>query len=583
MRLKLTAVTTILVSVGLLPLCSAKTITAAESPRRPNVVLIVADDMGWWDLRSHGNPAIDTPRLDQLGKEGVTFERFYVEPVCAPTRAGLMTGRHYLRTGLYNTRFGGDTLPDTEVTLAEALKSAGYRTGVFGKWHLGKYVRHQPQNQGFDECLVFLQGHAERYDYPDQFLHNGVPVQTRGYITDLITDAAIEFIEASGDRPYFCCVPYNVPHSPYIVSQTLEEEKPGDAAIAKYLSRGVPLREARIYAMIERCDNNIGRLLDKLSALKQEEHTIVMFLSDNGGVSKHFNAGLRGGKASIFEGGVRSPFLVRYPAKFASGRRIDAMVSHLDVLPTVCDVAGVPTPNVPLDGRSIRTLLEQGEGASPHQYLYHAWDRHRPNPDGKWAINDGRFKLAEGKLYDLTADPSERRDTKGEHPELADKLRKEFLRWFADVTKGHDYVPIPIEAGRADENPVEIQASWATLVGSAIHYTFRAYDWDTIDGWRDPAEVAKWQLDVTAKGIYEVEVSYAAARASAGSQFEVKIGEAKLTGSVEATPTTNVFIRRTLGTMELTPGRQWLEVRPVRTNGTETVALNRIWLKRRID
>ena len=179
--------------------------TAAD---KPNILFVLTDDQGWWDLGLRGNKDIDTPVLDQFSREGVDFTRFYAAPVCAPTRAGLMTGRYCFRTGLYNTRFGGDTLGINEVTIAQMLKQAGYRTGCFGKWHLGKYAPYQPHNRGFDEFLGHYHGHIDEYDYPDQIVHNGKPVEARRYVTDLFTDAAIEFIESSGDEPWFCYVPF---------------------------------------------------------------------------------------------------------------------------------------------------------------------------------------------------------------------------------------------------------------------------------------------------------------------------------------------------------------------------------------
>jgi arylsulfatase A len=218
---------------------------------QPNVLLVVTDDQGYWDTGWSGNEQIDTPTMDKLAEEGAAFTRFYVEPVCAPTRAGLMTGRHYLRTGIYNTRFGSDTLGKDEITLAELLKQAGYRTGLFGKWHLGKYAGYRPHDRGFDEFLGHYHGHIERYEYADQLVHNGRPVHTRGYVTDLFTDAAIEFIETSGRRPFFCYLAYNAPHSPFVLDTSHDQQPTGDALIEKYLQRGLPLREARIYGMVE--------------------------------------------------------------------------------------------------------------------------------------------------------------------------------------------------------------------------------------------------------------------------------------------------------------------------------------------
>lgn len=553
---------------------------AGRSPR-PNVLLIVTDDQGWWDLGVHGNKTLQTPTLDRLAKEGVRFTRFYVAPVCAPTRAGLMTGRYAFRTGLYNTRFGGDTMSDREVTLAELLKSAGYRTGIFGKWHLGRYKKYAPEKQGFDESLALLHGHAERYDYPDQLLRNGEPVECRGYITELLTNAAIGFVRRHRELPFFCYVPYNVPHSPFIAGDAHAQQKEGDALISKYLKRKVPLREARIYAMIERADRNIGRLLQSLDDLKLRDNTIVLFMSDNGGVHKHFNAGLRGRKASVYEGGVRSPLLARWPNRFPKGAVCDAMVSHIDIVPTLCELLRIPLPkDRKIDGHSMLSLLQTGKGKSPHRYVYHSWNRHIPLNNRKWAIGGQRYKLANGQLFDLQTDPGEKRDIAKRHPAMVRAMRKEFVRWFAEVTKGQTYRPVPIEVGRDDQNPVELQASWATTKGKSTNYTFRGYDWDSIDGWNRPGASAGWRLNVLKSGTYDVTISYAADSSSAGSRFAIAAGDSTVAGTVESTLSRDVFIRRRVGRLKLSQGQVTLSFRAVKVTGKELMALNRIWLRR---
>lgn len=495
----------------------------ADAAGKPNILFLLTDDQGWWDVGVRGNESIDTPAIDKLCSEGVDFTRFYAAPVCAPTRAGLMTGRYCFRTGLYNTRFGGDTLGIDEITIAQMLKRAGYRTGCFGKWHLGKYGPYQPQNRGFDEFLGHYHGHIDEYDYPDQLVHNGKPVEARRYVTELFTDAAIEFIETEDDRPWFCYVPYNAPHSPHVVGTSHDGQARGDKLIDKYLDRGLDLRDARIYAMIDIIDQNVARILKKLDDLNAAEETVVVFMTDNGGVSKHFSAGLRARKASIFEGGVRVPLFVRWPNKFPAGGKVEAQCSHVDLFPTFCDLAGIDVPSDrEIDGKSLLKLLEDGTGQRHQPYVYHAWDRFLPNPDYRWAISDQRWKLAcqvprtdgakrvsadavqssrrpsrsDWQLFDLQKDFREKTNVIKEHPEIADRLRAEFLRWFDDVTEGVEYRPVPIPVGHRDDPDLEIQPSWATWQGKNIEYVFRGYDWDTIEGWREPGEQASWNLDV---------------------------------------------------------------------------------------
>lgn len=521
-------------------------VSHSSAADKPNILFILTDDQGWWDVGMRGNEDIDTPVLDRLSREGVDFTRFYAAPVCAPTRAGLMTGRYCFRTGLYNTRFGGDTLGINEVTVSEMLKKAGYRTGCFGKWHLGKYAPYQPHNRGFDEFLGHYQGHIDEYDYPDQLVHNGKPVEARRYVTGLFTDAAIEFIETSGGQPWFCYVPFNAPHSPWVVGTSHDGQPRGDEFIDKYLKRGLKLREARIYAMIDIIDQNVGRLLKTLDDRNLAENTVVLFMTDNGGVSKHFKAGLRSNKGSIFEGGVRVPLFVRWPKHFPAGGRVEAQCSHVDLFPTFCELAGVPLPDDrTIDGKSLLPLLKAGRGQKHHEYVYHAWDRFLPNPDFRWAISDQRWKLAcqvprtgaakrvsakspltskpptqaDWQLFDLQHDVGEKKNLIDQHPEVAKRLRKEFLRWFDDVTDGVSYQPVPIPIGHPNEPQVEIQPSWAKWHGDNIEYVFRGYDWDTIESWKEAGERAVWNLDVLRGGEYEIELSYGRSARGANSRI----------------------------------------------------------------
>ncbi|MBI1314125.1 sulfatase-like hydrolase/transferase [bacterium] len=562
---------------------------------QPNILFVLTDDQGWWDVGMRGNQDIETPVMDRLAREGVDFTRFYAAPVCAPTRAGLMTGRYCFRTGLYNTRFGGDTLGINEMTIAQMLKRAGYRTGIFGKWHLGKYAPYQPQHRGFDEFLGHYHGHIDEYDYPDQLVHNGKPVEARKYVTDLFTDAAIEFIEHDSEQPWFCYLPLNAPHSPWVVGTSHDGQARGDALIEKYLKKGLVLREARIYSMIDIIDQNLGRLLTRLNELGETENTVVLFMTDNGGVSRHFKAGLNGNKASVYEGGVRVPLFVRWPGRFPAGAKIDAQCSHVDLFPTFCELAGVDVPNDrEIDGRSLLPLLKTGQGEQHHEYVYHAWDRYFPNPDNRWSISDQRWKLLcqvgagqqgsrkNWRLFDLANDPGETHNVFAQQPETAERLRNEFVRWFEDVTDGVAYEPVPIPVGHPAEPLVEIQPSWATWHGENIEYVFRGYDWDTIEGWKTPGEHADWKLDVLHGGRYAVEISYARLSRDRGT-LRLSVGEASLECSPPPTPTADVFERVSVGTLDIQPGSAELKAEVVDAQGDELLRLNRIFLRRLAD
>jgi arylsulfatase A len=581
----------------LFPALGPGTPPAVAAPR-PNVLLIVTDDQGPWDLGSAGNPHIETPNLDGLAKSGVSFARYYVAPVCSPTRAGLMTGRYAFRTGLYNTRYGGDSLALGEITVAQLLRTAGYRNGLFGKWHLGRYHGYQPHQRGFDEFLGHYQGHIERYEYADQFVHNGQPVATRGYVTELVTDAAIEFIEATARQapasPFFCYVAYSAPHSPYQLDTSHAHQPEGDALITRHLQRGLPLMQARIYAMVERIDRNVGRLLAHLEKTGRARDTVVIFQSDNGGVSRHWTGGFRGFKAQVYEGGVRSPLFVRWPGRFPAGGVVGAQASHVDLLPTLCELAGVPLPaDRAIDGRSLVPLLRAGSGERHQPYVYHTWNRLTPSPDTNWAISDQRFKLVGAgdgggkkkaggwELFDLMADPGEKTNLAAAQPERVKALRAEFLRWYGDVTKGITFEPVPIPVGHAQENTVEIQPSWAKTAGDGVKYVFEAYDWDTIEGWSQPGEAAEWRLEVVRAGRYEVAVDYGCAPSAAGGRLRLSIGGRQLELTTRPTAEANVFKRFVAGVIDLPAGPATLrtEVSAPPPQG-ELMRLNRIRLHR---
>ena len=263
--------------------------------------MIISDDQGYGDLSLHGNPHVHTPHLDWLATNGIQFERFFVSPLCAPTRASLLTGRYSLRTEARGVSRGEETMRSEEVTIAELLRDAGYRTGCFGKWHNGENFPYTPNGQGYDDAFGFNLGHWNNY-FDTTLERNAKPEKTHGYITDVLTDEALKFIEASRARPFFCSVAYNVPHSPFQCP---------DKYFDPHKRAGLNDFLASVYGMVENMDDNIGRLLAKLDDLKLRENTIVIFMSDNGPNGARYNARMRGVKGTYHEGGSRVPCFIR--------------------------------------------------------------------------------------------------------------------------------------------------------------------------------------------------------------------------------------------------------------------------------
>jgi arylsulfatase A len=294
---------------NLLPLCLSGiaaisgSCTEKTSSPKPNIIIILADDMGWGDINANGNPNIETPVLNRMKSESLSFDRFYVCPLSAPTRAEMLTGRYFLRTGVSSVTRGYENMRTDELTFAEVLKENGYSTGCFGKWHNGRYYLQHPNRQGFDEYIGFPVGHLGYY-YDAFFMKNDDEVKSEGYTTDYFTDQALGFIERNKESPFLCYVSYNVPHSPFQVPEKY---------FSKYITSGLDSTLSSVYGMVENMDENIGRIIKKIEELDIEENTIVIFFSDNGPNTDRYNGGMKGRKGAVDEGGVRVPFYIKWP------------------------------------------------------------------------------------------------------------------------------------------------------------------------------------------------------------------------------------------------------------------------------
>jgi arylsulfatase A-like enzyme len=427
----------------------------AQEPRadRPNIILIHADDLGWGDLSAYGQTRFSTPAIDRLAAEGI---RFTGSTVCAPSRAALMTGKHTGHAAIRgNGRLadGGDyPLPPGEVTVAEVLKDAGYRTAVIGKWGLGQPgTSGMPDRQGFDQAFGFLDHRHAHRQFTDHLYRNGarVPVNEREYVNDLFTNEAAAFIQAEDPRPFFLYLNYTVPHAEMRAPadaiapfrgkypETPFENAKADAVASGarpdspslgYRSQPEPL--AAFAAMITRMDRDVGRLTDLLRARGVDSRTLVMFTSDNGphregGADPAFfrsSGPLRGIKRDLYEGGIRVPAVARWPGTIPAGRVSDHPWAHWDVLPTFAELAGARTPPG-LDGLSMARAL-RGEAQPTHEFFY--WEFHERG--FQQAVRMGRWKAVRLKsgepleLYDLQRDPAEAQDVSGANPAVVAKI-----------------------------------------------------------------------------------------------------------------------------------------------------------------
>ncbi len=441
---------------------------STHGERLPNVVLVLTDDQGYADLGCHGNPHLKTPNIDRFAAEAVEFTRFYVSPVCAPTRASLMTGRYNYRTGVTDTWFGRATMAAGEFTLAEALKEIGYATGIFGKWHLGDTYPYRPEDQGFDEVLMHRGGGIAQPSCPPGnsyfdplLLHNGTMKKFAGYCMDIYTDATIRFIEANKNKPFFAYLATNTPHTPLQVS---------DEYANPYREAGLAEETAKTYGMIANIDDNFGRMLAKLKELKLAQNTIVIFMSDNGPhifSEDRFAGSLRGEKTEVFEGGIRVPFFIRWPERLDGGRTIDRIAAHIDLMPTLLDACKTPAPqSVEFDGTSLMPLLLDAGRNWPDRTLFFQWHRgDEPSSYRNFAAVGQQYKLIQNRnhwqterapqfeLFDLENDPGETKDLATKQPETTERFKKAYNAWFSDVC-AQGFSPSPAWIGTAHENPV---------------------------------------------------------------------------------------------------------------------------------
>lgn len=453
----------------------------------------------------HGNTEIDTPNLDAYARESLAMGRFYVSPLCSPTRASLLTGRSHQRTGVLHTSRGATRLADDEVTLAEILSDAGYRTGIFGKWHLGDNYPSRPQDQGFEETFFHKSGGIgqspdEDGTYWRPVVHNNGNRETHfRYCTDLFFDKAIDYMKQDDERPYFIYLPTNVPHTPLDVD-------PG--YYQPFMDKGVDEKTARLYGMLKNLDENIGRLLNELEQTGEKDNTVVIFLSDNGGIKRNgFQGDFQGHKGSIYEGGIRSPFFVRWPDKIKRNGGLNTVAAHFDLLPTLAEIAGASLPKkLQLDGSSLLNLWRTGKSETLDKrsitIQFVKSIEQAPykcatviNRDYKLVMNPGsaydssyvanRETIALS-LFDIAKDPGESIDLAAEQPEVVERMLQSYEAWYESAKASRNMEPGRIFIDPSKENPVHL-----SRYQEGYH-------------WHHDSEPEGWMLNVIQPGTYRL-------------------------------------------------------------------------------
>jgi len=482
-----------------------------------------------------------------------------------------MTGRYYYRTGLVDTFLGRSMMFPDEVTIAQMLADAGYRTGIFGKWHLGDNYPMRAMDKGFQESLVLSGGglaqpadppfeiHPDGAYFDPWLRHNGEWVRKKGYITDVVTDAALDFISKKSSKPFFIYVPYNAPHVPLQVPEKyLARYKDADLSVPQNSGHPVVKPDfasaARVYAMVECIDDNIGRLLAKLDQLKIAKNTIVIFLTDNGPWEPRYNSGMLDRKGNVHEGGVRVPFFIRWPGHLPAGRAVDRIAAHIDVAPTLLELCGVKKPvSVKFDGVSLAPLLQGNAANWPDRTLFFQWHRGDvPELNRACAALSQNYKLVQPlggfnqkwtaepvfELYDYANDPLEMTNIAPQQPAVVAQMRRQYEAWFKDVTGARDYtVPPRIHLGAPQQKEVLLTRQDGRMPNLTL----------------TSKRIAIWFVDVRRAGDYAITLRFAKTTQPAVARFTLATVKAEAAVPVGETSVSFLRVRLPQGLATLEP------------------------------
>ena len=573
----------------------------AASARQPNVVVLLADDAGWGDYSFNGNRQLATPHIDAIARSGAYFDRFFVQPVCSPTRSEFLTGRYHRRLGVTGVSTGQERMDLAEKTVADSFRAAGYATGIFGKWHNGSQWPYHPLARGFETFRGYTSGHwGEYFDAPLE--QDGVMRPSQGYIVDVLTDHALRFIAEHRARPFFCFIPFTTPHSPWSPPAADWARFRGKALgqVASQADKEQPDQTRCAWAMLENQDRNVGRILARLKELDLEGDTIVVYFSDNGPNSHRWTGGMKGIKGSTDEGGVRSPLFIRWPGKIAAGSPVKPIAGAIDLSPTLHALAGVKRiGDRPLDGRDLSPLLLKGVDAdwAPRR-LFQTWG-------GQVSVRTETHRLdAKGNLFDLTQDPGQTEPLQSRLPDLAQELTAAVTAWRQEMNLGAGNKgkgagpggvdPRPLGIGYR-EFPITMLPARDGAPTGEMRRSAQAPNSSYFVNWRKPTDAAVWNVEVMTAGTYVVTLDYTCPAADVGSTLELRVGDRVLRGKVteawdpalltdqDVVPRTThgeslmkPFRTMTLGEIALEPGRATLKLSAPEIPGQSVMDLRRV-------
>ena len=472
----------------------------------------MTDDQGWGDLSIHGNTNLKTPNIDSFAKNGASFSRFYVSPVCAPTRAELLTGKYFVRTGVNGVTRGYERMNTNEKIISNYFKERSYSTGLFGKWHNGSQPPYHPNSRGFDEFYGFTSGHWGNYFDPI-LEKNGELIRGNGYINDDITNNAISYIKNSS-KPFFTFISYNTPHSPMQVPDKYSKEK---KVILKgrYSDRENVEKTKAALGMIENIDENVGKIIKTLKEIDKYENTIIIFLSDNGPNGNRWNNELKERKGSTNEGGVRVPFFIQWPNKIKPGIKIKQVTSALDVFPTLTDLIDSPT-GINFDGISFKKYIENPDLFDNQRKVFSFWNN-------RLSVRNNEYILDyNNKLYDLNNDHSqyypinEKKVNEYEELKEAKKIWRESIN---EIIKKNKRRPFTINY--KNSNHTHLPARDAEITGKLQRSSIHA-NCSFIENWKSSNDYIYWDVDVLENGTKSVELYYTLPKESVGTEIALE-------------------------------------------------------------
>lgn len=573
-----------------------------DSQVHPNIILILTDDQGWGDLSLNGNEDLHTPNIDKIALNGVRFDRFFVSPVCSPTRAEILTGRHHTRTGVYDVSLGGERINVDEETLGDLFKAAGYKTAAYGKWHNGMQAPYHPNTRGFDQFYGFCSGHWGNYFNP-VLEKNGELVKGKGFIADDLTNHGIEFIRKNKNNPFFLFMPFNTPHSPMQVPDKYWNKFKNKDLTQKGTLSNIPddkysgtnskgeNHSKAALAMCENIDWNVGRIIETLESQKIIDNTIIIYLSDNGPNGHRWNAEMKGIKGSTDEGGTRSPMIISWKGNIPSGKKVSKIASGIDLLPTLIDISGIKVkPKNKLDGVNLRQLIYQNDVNWQERYIYNYWR-------GSLSLRSQDFRLDnENNLYNMNDDPNQLNNVSSNYKEIFEVMKKAKIEWkkelLANITKDKRAFII----GHPELKNTQIPARDANangLIKRSNYYPNCSY----MTNWVNIEDTITWDAEVAEDGRFEAIIYYTCKKDALGSEIELSFSDSSVSKKItkfydpkeygqenDRSPRIESYVKDfiplKMGVIDLKKGKGTLMLKGLKMTGKELLDFRLLMLKR---